>query len=161
MATGGVMTSSSVSIVGKVEPSDELPGGNGRATTAVLPYVGSAASSRTRWLRAWMLTAPVDLAALLAPLLVTDRYWRGTLFAAALTVVIFAAGGLYRPRRHVSILDELPSLCGRLLASAGIVAIIAAMRHDSVDYVVRASCAAVALSAALVIVGRVVTPGAR
>ena len=39
------------------------------AATAVLPYVSSRASTRTRGLRAWMLTAPVDLVALLAPLL--------------------------------------------------------------------------------------------
>src|SRR6266498_3398605 len=81
-------------------------------TTVVLPHASSRGSRRTRWLRAWMLTAPVDLAALLTPLLLTDRYWRGTLFAAGLTVVIFATGGLYRGRRHMSILDELPSLRG-------------------------------------------------
>jgi len=40
----------------------------GLDTTAVLPYAGSRASTRTRWLRAWMMTAPVDVLALL-----TDR----------------------------------------------------------------------------------------
>jgi exopolysaccharide biosynthesis polyprenyl glycosylphosphotransferase len=124
--------------------------------TAVLPYVGSVTSKRTRPLRAWMITAPVDAAALLAPLLVTTQYWRGTLVAAGLTVVIFAAGGLYHARRHVSILDELPSLCGRLLAAASIVAIIAAMRHDSVEYGA-GFMRGVALSGGLVIAGRVLT----
>ncbi|WP_422774790.1 sugar transferase [Plantactinospora sp. WMMC1484] len=103
-----------------------------------------------------MLTAPVDLAALLAPLLISDRYWRGTVFTAGLTITIFAAGGLYRGRRHMSILDELPSLCGRLLASSAIVAIIAAMRHGSVDYMTD-FMRGVALSAGLVIVGRAIT----
>ncbi|GAA4701264.1 sugar transferase [Phytohabitans rumicis] len=126
------------------------------AATAVLPYVSSATSKRTRPLRAWMITAPVDVVALLTPLLLSAQYWRGTLVAAGLTVVIFAAGGLYRARRHVSILDELPSLCGRLLASAAIVAIIAAMRHDSVEYGA-GFMRGVALSAALVIAGRVIT----
>jgi exopolysaccharide biosynthesis polyprenyl glycosylphosphotransferase len=126
------------------------------AATAVLPYVGSTASKRTRPLRAWMITAPVDLAALLAPLLLTNQYWRGTLFAAGLTIFIFAAGRLYHPRRHVSILDDLPSLCGRLLASAAIVAIIAALRHESVEYVA-GFMRGVALSAGLVIVGRALT----
>ncbi|MGN9915263.1 hypothetical protein [Micromonospora palomenae] len=82
----------------------------GLDTTTVLPYASSRASKRTRWLRAWMMTAPIDIVALLAPLLVTQNYWRGTLVNAGLTVAFFAAGGLYRPRRHVSILDELPSL---------------------------------------------------
>ncbi|WP_245724635.1 sugar transferase [Micromonospora citrea] len=99
------------------------------------------------------MTVPIDVAALLAPLLLSQSYWRGTLANAALTVAIFATGGLYRPRRHVSILDELPSLCGRLLASAAVVAIIAAERHSSVEYV-GGFMRGVALSAGLVIVGR-------
>ncbi|WP_249713872.1 sugar transferase [Rhizomonospora bruguierae] len=125
-------------------------------TTAVLPYAVSSASRRTRPLRAWMLVAPVDLAALLAPLLLTDRFWKGTLFTAALTMTIFVSGGLYHARRHVSLLDELPGLCGRLLASSAIVSIIAALRHDSVEYMAT-FMRGVALSAGLVIVGRAVS----
>jgi exopolysaccharide biosynthesis polyprenyl glycosylphosphotransferase len=78
------------------------------------------------------------------------------IFAATLTVAIFAAGGLYRGRRHLSFLDELPSLCGRQLASAAVVAIIAAVRHDSVDYV-GGFLKVVAVSAVLVLVGRALT----
>ncbi|MFU8876264.1 sugar transferase [Micromonospora sp. SL4-19] len=100
-----------------------------------------------------MMTAPIDVVALLAPLLLSQNYWRGTLVNAGLTVAFFTAGGLYRARRHVSILDELPSLCGRLLASAAVVGIIAAERHDSVQYV-SGFMQDVALSAGLVIVGR-------
>ncbi|MEV4488552.1 sugar transferase [Micromonospora coxensis] len=103
-----------------------------------------------------MLVLPVDLAALLAPLLLSQSYWRGTLANAALTVAVFATGGLYRARRHLSILDELPSLGGRLLASGAVVAIIAAERHDSVPYV-SGFMHGVALSAGLVIVGRACT----
>ncbi|MFR9775977.1 sugar transferase [Micromonospora sp. MS34] len=103
-----------------------------------------------------MMAVPVDLAALLTPLLVTQNYWRGTLANAALTVAVFATGGLYRARRHLSILDELPSLGGRLLASGAVVAIIAAYRHDSVPYV-SGFMHGLALSAALVIIGRGVT----
>ncbi|MER7442389.1 sugar transferase [Micromonospora avicenniae] len=128
----------------------------GLDVTAVLPYAGSRASKRTRWLRAWMLTAPVDVAALLAPLLLTHHYWRGTLVMAGLTVAIFAAGGLYRARRHVSILDELPSISGRLLAAGAVVAIIAALRHESAQYV-GGFVRGVALSAGLVVIGRMVT----
>ncbi|WP_239543210.1 sugar transferase [Micromonospora terminaliae] len=97
----------------------------------------------------------MDVVALLAPLLVSQDYWRGTLFNAGLTVALFAAGGHYRARRHISILDELPSLCGRLLASGAVVAIIAAERHDSVPYV-SGFMQDVALCAGLVIVGRAV-----
>ncbi|PWU48688.1 polyprenyl glycosylphosphotransferase [Micromonospora sp. S4605] len=129
---------------------------SGLDTTAVLPYAKSRAASGTSWLRAWMMTLPIDVAALVAPLVLSQNYWRGTLANAVLTVAIFAAGGLYRARRHVSILDELPSLCGRLLASAAVVAIIAAERHSSVEYV-GGFMRGVALSAVLVILGRTVS----
>jgi exopolysaccharide biosynthesis polyprenyl glycosylphosphotransferase len=126
------------------------------ATTAVIPYAGSRTSRHTRWLRSWMLTAPVDLAAMLAPLLFSRGYWRAIVSAALLTVVFFAVGGLYRTRRHISLLDELPSLFGRLLAAAAVIAVIAAMRHDSVGYGAD-FMRGVALAAGLVIVGRAVT----
>ncbi|MFI7026005.1 sugar transferase [Micromonospora sp. NPDC049900] len=127
--------------------------GPGLDVTTVLPYAGSRASVRTRALRAWMLTAPVDVAALLSPLAVTTQHWRGTLAMTVLTVAVFAAGGLYRARRHVSILDELPSLCGRLLASSAIVVIIAALRHDSPQYLV-GFIRGMAVAALLVLAGR-------
>ena len=130
---------------------------NGRAaTTAVLPYERSRTSRATGWVRAWMITAPVDLAAMLSPLLITFQYWRGTLVAAGLTIVGFLVGGLYRPRRHVSILDHLPSLAGRLMVAVAVVAVISAMRHDSVDNMVN-FVRTLAMAAGLVIVGRVIT----
>ncbi|MEU5562024.1 sugar transferase [Micromonospora musae] len=138
------------------ESSDVVEKRTNLDATTVLPYAGSRASKRTRWLRSWMLTAPFDVVALLAPLLLTQNYWRGTLANAALTVAIFATGGLYRARRHIGILDELPSICGRLLASAAVVAIIAAERHDSVSYV-GGFMRGVAISAGLVIVGRAIS----
>ncbi|MEU4713364.1 sugar transferase [Micromonospora purpureochromogenes] len=138
------------------EPAVTAPPRAGLDTTAVLPYASSRASKRTRWLRAWMLTVPVDVAALLTPLLLSQNYWRGTLANGVLTVTVFAFGGLYRARRHLSILDELPSLCGRLLACGAAVAIIAAERHDSVPYV-SGFMHDVALSAGLVIIGRALT----
>ncbi|WP_229716243.1 sugar transferase [Mangrovihabitans endophyticus] len=126
------------------------------ASTAVLPYVASAAAGRTRALRAYMLAMPVDLGAFLLPLVWDRHYWKGLIAAGVVTVVAFAMGGLYAGRRHVSFLDELPSLCVRLLAAAAVVAIIAAARHDSVPYVV-GFLHQVAVSAALVLAGRALT----
>ncbi|NUT22831.1 MAG: sugar transferase [Hamadaea sp.] len=103
-----------------------------------------------------MITLPVDVLALLTPLLMTVQYWKGTLFTALLTVLIFAVGGLYRGRRHMSILDELPALAGRLLAAAAIVAIIAAERHESVEYVA-GFMRAIAISSVAVLIGRAIT----
>ncbi|GAB3801991.1 sugar transferase [Micromonospora zhanjiangensis] len=123
------------------------------ATTLVLPYVGSSRAQRTRSLRAWMLAMPVDLMAVLAPLAWNQSYWKGTLFTGALTVVVFATAGFYRSRRHLSILDLLPSLLGRLLVVAGMVAMVAAVRHESVDYVF-GFLRSMVLSAVLVVLGR-------
>jgi exopolysaccharide biosynthesis polyprenyl glycosylphosphotransferase len=144
----------------QVRPSRTAPAQPNHAvtsgTTITMPYVASPSARRTRGLRAWMVTLPVDLAALLAPLLLQNEFWRGVLFTAALTVVIFAAGGHYRGRRHLSILDELPSVVGRLLAAAAVVAIIAAERHSSAEYVGQ-FMRTVAISAGLVLIGRAIT----
>jgi exopolysaccharide biosynthesis polyprenyl glycosylphosphotransferase len=103
-----------------------------------------------------MLTAPVDLLSFLAPL-VTDRtYWKGVVVAGLITVGAFAGGGLYAARRHLSFLDELPALSGRLLASAALVAIVAAERHDSVSSV-GDFLRVVAFSATAVLAGRALT----
>jgi exopolysaccharide biosynthesis polyprenyl glycosylphosphotransferase len=118
----------------------------------------SAAAWRTRPLRAWMLTVPVDLLGLLVPLTFSIRYWRGTLSDAALTMAFFAAGGLYRNRRSVSLLDELPSLCGRLLAAAAVIAIIAAVRHGSVAYGTE-FMRGIAIAGSSVVVGRTLVRG--
>lgn len=125
-------------------------------STVVLPYVGSPTAHRTRALRAWMLVVPIDLFAFLIPLAWNQTYWKGLIVAAVVTVAAFAIGGLYSSRRHISFLDELPSLCVRLLAAAAIVAIIAAERHDSVAYV-GAFLRVVAMSSLAVLVGRAIS----
>jgi exopolysaccharide biosynthesis polyprenyl glycosylphosphotransferase len=103
-----------------------------------------------------MLTLPVDLGAFLLPLAWNRDNWKGMIAAALVTVVVFALGGLYAGRRHVSFLDELPSLCVRMLAAAAVVAIIAAERHDSVEYVV-GFLRLIAVSAVFVLAGRSLT----
>ncbi|MFC7533890.1 sugar transferase [Actinoplanes sp. GCM10030250] len=104
-------------------------------STVVLPYLASASAKRTRPLRAWMLTLPGDLVAFLAPLAWSQQFWKATVATAFVTVGVFAVGGLYRARRHLSVLDELPSLYLRMLTGTGIVAMVVAIRHDSIDNV--------------------------
>lgn len=126
------------------------------ASTTVLPYMRSPSSRHTHVLRAWMLTLPVDLLAFLSPLAWNRDHWKGIIAAGLVTVAAFALGGLYAGRRHVSFLDEIPQLCVRLLAATAVVAIIAAVRHDSVDYVA-GYLRVVAMSAGVVLVGRMAT----
>ncbi|WP_433306923.1 sugar transferase [Actinoplanes sp. CA-030573] len=104
-------------------------------STVVLPYIPSEKAKRTRPLRAWMLALPIDLAALLAPIAWSQQYWKGSVALALLSAGAFAIGGLYRARRHLSVLDELPTLYFRFLAATAIIAIVVAGRHDSVNYV--------------------------
>jgi exopolysaccharide biosynthesis polyprenyl glycosylphosphotransferase len=103
-----------------------------------------------------MLAMPVDLAAYLVPLFWNQDHWKGVIVAGLVTVGAFALGGLYAGRRHISFLDELPSLCVRLLAAAAVVAIIAAERHDSVEYV-GGFLRVVAVSSLTVLIGRAFT----
>jgi len=81
-----------------------------------------------------MLALPLDVVSMLLPVLWMDDHWKGTIFTAALTVGILSAGGLYRSRRHLSFLDELPAVLGRVLTSAAIVAVIFSMRHNPATY---------------------------
>jgi exopolysaccharide biosynthesis polyprenyl glycosylphosphotransferase len=81
-----------------------------------------------------MVALPLDVASMLLPLLWMDDHWKGTIFTAGLTVGILSAGGLYRSRRHLSFLDELPAVLGRVLTSAAIVAVIFSVRHDPAPY---------------------------
>ena len=122
-------------------------------TTLILPAPRNRTAKRTRGLRAWMLTLPVDFVAMVAPLLWDHKHWKGVIFAAVLTVAIFASGGLYRGRRHMSFLDELPSLVGRLLVASAIVAVIFAQRHDTEAYV-SGFLHTVLASTALLLLGR-------
>jgi exopolysaccharide biosynthesis polyprenyl glycosylphosphotransferase len=132
---------------------------SGAGPAVIPPHVGSPAAHRARPLRAWMLALPVDLAAFLVPLTWNREYWKGIIVAGLVTVVALALGGLYTGRRHVSFLDELPSLCVRLLASAAVVGIIAAQRHDSVAYV-GGYLRVVAVSSLSVLIGRAITRAA-
>ncbi|MFD0525292.1 nucleoside-diphosphate sugar epimerase/dehydratase [Paractinoplanes durhamensis] len=119
------------------EPPTEriiVDGGNSRSTV-VLPYIPSAKASRTRPLRAWMLALPIDLAALLAPITWSQQFWKGTVAVAVITVGAFMIGGLYRARRHLSVLDELPQIYFRFLAATAAVAIVVAGRHNSINYI--------------------------
>jgi len=126
------------------------------SATGAIPKAGTATSRRMRPLRAWMLALPIDFVAAAAPALWFESNWRGIVSMAALTVVTFGFGGFYRGRRHLSFLDELPSLVGRLLTAAAAVAVISAQRHDSVAYVGN-FMHSVAVSAGLVLVGRMLS----
>src|SRR5262249_59722643 len=97
------------------------------------PAAESASPRRHRGLRDWMFTLPLDLLGFLAPLCWSLVHWKWILVAAGLVVALFVSGGLYQTRRHISFLDALPGLVGRLLVAFSVVGIFVAERHESVD----------------------------
>ena len=80
--------------------------------------------------RAWMVVLPVDAALLAAPLLWAPQQWRAHVTMAVLGLLLLTGGNRYRARLHLSVLDELPVLLGRLLTAAAVIATVIALRHE-------------------------------
>jgi len=157
-ATSGGLTTESLVVPGTVpSPTQPSPTQPNDATSASTNLQGSSKTARRlRPLRAWMLALPIDFGAAALPALWVHGFWRGTVSMAVIAVFLFSIGGFYRGRRHLSFLDELPGLVGRLLAAAAVVAVIAAQRHDSLTYA-GGFMHYVAISAGLVLIGRLVS----
>nr|WP_308129464.1 sugar transferase [Actinoplanes polyasparticus] len=105
--------------------------------------------------RAWMLILPVDALAIVAVVPLHLNHARALLTMAVVSVALFAGAGLYRPRLHLSLLDDVPALVARLLIAVFFVAAVTVFRHDfdSVDSLLTA----VAFAVPLVVAGRLVT----
>lgn len=89
----------------------------------------------------WVLTLTVDLVCLIPAAHWFPGYFRGLTTTAVLVLALFAAGGLYRPRLHLSVLDDIPRLAGRLLIATALTSTVFAVRHDrmAIDGLLRAS----------------------
>lgn len=122
------------------------------AAAPVAPAGRPGASARVR---AWMVVLPVDAALLASPLLWTPGQPKAILAATALSLLLLTGGGRYRARLHLSVLDELPALLGRLMVASAVVATVIALRHEQEAVTTFLENAAV--TAGLVVAGRVVT----
>lgn len=80
--------------------------------------------------RSLALLVTTDLIAMAAPLLVfaVAPFW--LVSSALLTVLLFAGGGLYRPRLQWSFLDDLPALLARRLAAVAVTALLLLTRPE-------------------------------
>jgi exopolysaccharide biosynthesis polyprenyl glycosylphosphotransferase len=105
--------------------------------------------------RAWMVVVPVDAVMLVAPVVWTPGQFKAVLTMAALSLVLFTGGGRYRARLHLSVLDELPTLVGRLATAAAAVAVVIALRHE--QEAVTKFLVNVLIVAGLVVAGRLAT----
>ena len=102
-----------------------------------------------------MVVLPVDAVMLVAPAVWTPGQLKAVLVTAALSLVLLSGGGRYRARLHLSVLDELPTLVGRLATAAAGVAVVIALRHE--QEAVTKFLVNVLIAAGLVIAGRLAT----
>jgi exopolysaccharide biosynthesis polyprenyl glycosylphosphotransferase len=105
--------------------------------------------------RAWMVVPFVDFALMVAPIAWRPPQVYATVTMAVLATLLLTGGGRYVARLHLSVLDELPSIFGRLLtAVAAVCAVILYLyQKTAVLTFLETACQAVVL----VIVGRVIT----
>lgn len=82
--------------------------------------------------QAWMLVLPVDVVLLALPVLWLPQYAKAVLAMTVIALALLSGGGRYRARLHLSVLDEIPGVIGRLLVAAALVASVFALRHDGV-----------------------------
>jgi exopolysaccharide biosynthesis polyprenyl glycosylphosphotransferase len=108
-----------------------------------------------RRIQAWVLVLLVDTLALSAPAVWMPQHAKGFLSMAALSLVLLNASGRYRARLHISVLDELPILLGRLLAAGGIVATVFAIQHEQTEVTTFLATAVVGMG--LVVLGRILS----
>jgi exopolysaccharide biosynthesis polyprenyl glycosylphosphotransferase len=121
------------------------------------PVAPRSATARgfVRRIRAWMLVLPVDAAMLLAPLLWAPQQRKAILTLAVLALLLETGGRRYRARLHLSVLDEMPALVGRLLTAGALVATVIALRHE--QEAVTTFLVNTATAVGLVVAGRVAT----
>jgi lipopolysaccharide/colanic/teichoic acid biosynthesis glycosyltransferase len=100
-----------------------------------------------------MIVAPTDAVALLVPLLSEARQVAPIVGSAGLGILLIAAAGRYRRRLHLSVLDELPAIVGRLIVATALVAMVMGVRGDAVAPLLRNAPMVIVL----VLGGRVLT----
>ena len=110
-----------------------LPGGTRARSRPPRPEAYPWTVSRTRLGRAWaslaaghrssLVVLALDLLALAAYLSWQPGWWKSLLSLWILTVVGFANASQYRPRLHLSLLDDAPVLIGRWMFAAALVAL--------------------------------------
>lgn len=104
---------------------------------------------------AWMIVPPVDAAMLLLPLWWNFGHAKAILLMAAVSITLLFGAGRYRARLHLSVLDELPTLLGRLLTAGAVVATLFALINNQAE--VASFLGLLTVTISLVLVGRLVT----
>jgi exopolysaccharide biosynthesis polyprenyl glycosylphosphotransferase len=104
-----------------------------------------------------MLVLPVDVVALMAPALLEPRYALALATTTALIVCVFVTGERHRAKLHMSVLDELPYILGRLLSVVASVALWIALVFGSESVTATGFLRLALPSMVLFVAGRVMT----
>jgi exopolysaccharide biosynthesis polyprenyl glycosylphosphotransferase len=108
-----------------------------------------------RSIRAWMLVPVVDFVLIVLPLAWRPAQIHAVVAMAVLGTLLLTGGGRYRARLHLSVLDELPAILGRLLTAVAVVALMILYSHQREAVLTFLETALQAT--ALVVIGRIVT----
>lgn len=108
-----------------------------------------------RRVRAWMVVPVVDFLMLIAPLLWRPPQPLTILTMAVLGTLLLSGGARYVAPLHLSVLDELPTIVTRLLATVAAVSAVVLHLHAKPQVLIFLETAC--QSVALVVVGRLVT----
>jgi len=106
-------------------------------------------------IRAWMVVPVVDFAVMVTPLAWRPPQVDAIVAMAVLATLLLTDGGRYVSRLHLSVLDELPSILGRLLTAVAALSAAIIYVHEKTQVLIFLETAC--QSVVLVIVGRVIT----
>ncbi|TQK30588.1 sugar transferase [Arthrobacter sp. SLBN-53] len=105
--------------------------------------------------RAWMVVPVVDFLMLIAPMMWRPPQPLTILAMAVLGTLLLTGGARYVAPLHLSVMDELPSIVTRLLATSAAIAAVVLHLHAKPQVLIFLETACQAI--ALVIVGRLIT----
>jgi exopolysaccharide biosynthesis polyprenyl glycosylphosphotransferase len=105
--------------------------------------------------RAWMVVPVVDFALMVAPLAWRPPQIHAIVAMAILATLLLTDGGRYVAPLHLSVLDELPSIVGRLLTAVAAVSAGVLYLYPKIEVLTFLQTALQAV--ALVIAGRIIT----
>src|SRR4051812_43862750 len=119
---GGAETSPGISVPGPRPPMP--PRTEYRRVVRPVPDPPPPSGLILDRVRAWMVVVPLDLFLLLLPLSWATGHSKAVIAMAALSVVLLHSGGRHWARLHLSVLDDLPHLLGKLFVATALVATV-------------------------------------
>jgi exopolysaccharide biosynthesis polyprenyl glycosylphosphotransferase len=130
----------------EAHPSGPLPALAPESLSPV-PVVVDRSRARSHWIPAILLAA--DLTAFAAAVALTSAPGLKVFVLMVIVLALFQAGGLYRPRLSLSVLDDGPSIIGRSLAAGAAAMVLGGLENGTAGIARLLTCAVFAGTALL------------